>query len=42
MGAYVGRTAVTDGKGVMVEWRYANGGDYLPSDATVKRMRPAE
>ena len=42
MGAYVGRTAVRDGKGVMVDWRYADGGDYLPSDDTVKRMRPAE
>jgi branched-chain amino acid transport system substrate-binding protein len=42
MGAYVGRTAVKDGKGVMVEWRYADGGAYLPSDDTVKRLRPAE
>ena len=25
MGAYVGRTAVKDGKGVMVDWRYADG-----------------
>ena len=32
MGAYVGRTAVNDGKGVMVDWRYANGKDYLPPD----------
>ena len=42
MGAYVGRTAVKDGKGVMVDWRYADGKDYLPSDDTVKRLRPAE
>ena len=42
MGAYVGRTAVKDGKGVMTEWRYADGKDYLPSDDTVKRLRPAE
>ncbi len=42
MGAYVGRTAVRDGKGVMVDWRYADGKDYLPSDDTVKRLRPAE
>jgi branched-chain amino acid transport system substrate-binding protein len=41
MGAYVGRTAVRDGKGVMVEWRYASGKDYLPADDEVKRMRPA-
>jgi branched-chain amino acid transport system substrate-binding protein len=40
MGAYVGRTAVKDGKGVMVDWRYADGKDYLPSDADVKALRP--
>jgi branched-chain amino acid transport system substrate-binding protein len=39
MGAYVGRTAVKDGKGVMVDSRYADGGNYLPSDDTVKRLR---
>jgi branched-chain amino acid transport system substrate-binding protein len=42
MGAYVGRTAVKDGKGVMVDWRYADGKDYLPSDDAVKRLRPAD
>ena len=42
MGAYVGRTAVKDGKGLMVDWRYADGKDYLPSDDTVKRLRPAQ
>ena len=40
MGAYVGRTALKDGKGVMVDWRYADGKDYLPSDADVKKLRP--
>jgi len=42
MGAYVGRTAVKDGKGVMVDWRYADGSEYLPSDETVKRLRPKD
>ncbi len=42
MGAYVGRTAVKDGKGVMIEWRYADGKDFLPSDDAVKRKRPAD
>ena len=43
MGAYVGRTAVKDGKGVMVDWHYASGKDYLPSDDDVKRMmRPVQ
>lgn len=41
MGAYVGRIAVKDGKGVMVDWRYANGADFLPSDAIVQKLRPA-
>jgi branched-chain amino acid transport system substrate-binding protein len=39
MGAYVGRTAVKDGKGVMVEWKYADGKDYLPTDAVVRSLR---
>jgi branched-chain amino acid transport system substrate-binding protein len=42
MGAYVGRTAVKDGKGVMVDWRYADGAKYLPSDDIVRKMRPAQ
>jgi branched-chain amino acid transport system substrate-binding protein len=42
MGAYVGRTGVKDGKGVMTSWKYANGEDYLPSDAEVRKLRPAE
>jgi len=42
MGAFVGRTAVKDGKGVMVDWRYADGKNYLPSDDEVKRLRPAQ
>jgi branched-chain amino acid transport system substrate-binding protein len=42
MGAYVGRTDVRDGKGVMVDWRYADGNDYLPPDDVVRRMRPAD
>jgi branched-chain amino acid transport system substrate-binding protein len=41
MGAYVGRLAVKDGKGVMVDWHYANGADYLPADDWVRAHRPA-
>jgi branched-chain amino acid transport system substrate-binding protein len=41
MGAYVGRTDVRDGKGVMVDWRYADGKDYLPPDEEVRKLRPA-
>ena len=42
MGAYVGRTAVKDGKGVMVDWRYADGKGFLPDDDVVRKLRPAE
>jgi branched-chain amino acid transport system substrate-binding protein len=42
MGAYVGKTAVRDGKGVMVDWRYADGKDFLPSDDVVRKLRPAK
>jgi branched-chain amino acid transport system substrate-binding protein len=42
MGAYVGRTAVKDGKGVMVDWKYADGKDYQPDDDVVRKMRPPE
>ncbi|MDB5416416.1 MAG: periplasmic binding domain protein [Rubritepida sp.] len=40
MGAYVGKTALRGGKGVMVDWRYANGAAYLPSDEVVRTLRP--
>jgi branched-chain amino acid transport system substrate-binding protein len=42
MGTWVGKTDVKDGKGVMVDWFYADGADYQPSDDDVKSMRPAE
>ncbi|BBK37210.1 ABC transporter substrate-binding protein [Allostella sp. ATCC 35155] len=42
LGAYVGRTALSDGRGTMVDWRYADGADYLPDDATVRKLRPGE
>lgn len=41
MGAYVGRLAVKDGKGIMVDWKYADGKNYLPSDDWVRAHRPA-
>jgi len=40
MGAWVGTTALKDGKGVMVDWKYDDGANYLPSDAEVRAMRP--
>lgn len=41
MGAYVGKTALEDGKGVMIDWTYQDGADFLPSDEEVKKLRPA-
>lgn len=41
MGAFVGRIGIQDGKGVMTDWRFIDGKDALPSDADVKKMRPA-
>ena len=41
MGAFVGKTAVKDGAGVMVDFAYGDGKDYLPSDDVVKGLRPA-
>ncbi|MEP6607911.1 MAG: ABC transporter substrate-binding protein [Burkholderiaceae bacterium] len=42
MGAYVGKLDVRDGKGVMVEWRYADGAKYQPLDEEVIKLRPAD
>ncbi|HMA88594.1 MAG TPA: ABC transporter substrate-binding protein [Burkholderiales bacterium] len=39
MGAYVGQLARKDGKGVMVNWHFADGADYLPSPAEAKLLR---
>ena len=42
MGAFVGTTALKDGAGVMTDWTYLDGADYLPSDEEVSKLRPAE
>ena len=41
LGAFVGKTALRAGRGVMVEWRYADGARYLPTDDVVRSLRPA-
>jgi branched-chain amino acid transport system substrate-binding protein len=41
MGAYVGKTKNEGGKGVMVDYVYLDGAKYQPSDAEVKKLRPA-
>jgi len=42
MGAYVGKLDLRSGKGTMVDWRYADGKDYLPSEAEAAKRRPSE
>jgi branched-chain amino acid transport system substrate-binding protein len=42
MGAWVGKTAVEKGKGTMVDFKYVDGTSVQPSDAEVRKMRPAE
>lgn len=39
MGAYVGRLAKKNGKGVMVDWHFADGALFLPPFEEVKAMR---
>ena len=41
LGAFVGKTALRAGRGVMVEGRYADGARYLPTDDVVRSLRPA-
>jgi len=39
MGAFVGQLARRDGAGVMVNWHFADGADFLPPDAQVRALR---
>lgn len=41
MGAYVGTLAIKDGKGVMENFTYVDGAQVQPSDAQVRKWRPA-
>jgi branched-chain amino acid transport system substrate-binding protein len=41
MGAYVGKIALKNGKGTMADFKYVDGASVLPSDAEVKKLRPA-
>jgi branched-chain amino acid transport system substrate-binding protein len=42
LGAFVGKLDQKDGHGVMVDWRYVDGRNYLPNDAAVRKLRPAD
>jgi branched-chain amino acid transport system substrate-binding protein len=41
MGAFVGKIGLKDGRGTMVDFKYVDGASVLPSDAEVKKLRPA-
>jgi len=41
LGAFVGKTDMKGDKGVMVDWRYADGAAYLPAEADAAKKRPA-
>jgi branched-chain amino acid transport system substrate-binding protein len=41
MGAFVGKLALENGKGTMVDFKYVDGASVLPSDADVAKLRPA-
>ena len=41
MGAFVGKLALENGKGTMVDFKYVDGASVLPSDAEVAKLRPA-
>jgi branched-chain amino acid transport system substrate-binding protein len=42
MGAYVGRTTLRGGKGEMKDYVYYDGAKFLPPEAEVKKLRPAD
>ena len=42
LGAFTGKTALKDGKGIMVDTAYRKGSDYLPGDAEIEKMRPKD
>ena len=42
LGAFIGKTALKDGKGVMVDTVYRKGSDYLPGDAEIEKLRPKD
>ncbi|MEM9635839.1 MAG: ABC transporter substrate-binding protein [Pseudomonadota bacterium] len=42
MGAYVGKTGFVEEVPTIVDWVYADGADYLPSEEEAAKLRPAE
>ncbi len=41
LGAYVGKIGIKNGLGTMVDYKYVDGASVLPSDAEVRKLRPA-
>ena len=41
MGAYVGKLAIKDGKGIMTDFTYVDGASVQPADEQVRQWRPA-
>lgn len=42
MGAYLGKVALKDGKGFMIDYRYIDGASVVPSDSEVSKLRPSK
>ena len=40
MGAWVGKTKIEDGGGVMTDWRYVDGASALPTPDAARKLRP--
>jgi branched-chain amino acid transport system substrate-binding protein len=40
-GSWVGRLDIRNGRGVMADWQYLNGADYLPPEGEARAWRPA-
>ncbi len=40
LGTFVGKLALKDGRGTMVDWRYVDGAAVLPPDDVVRQLRP--
>jgi branched-chain amino acid transport system substrate-binding protein len=41
LGAFVGKIALKNGRGTMVDFRYVDGASVMPSDQEVRKLRPA-
>ena len=42
MGCFVGKIALENGRGTMVDFKYVDGASVMPSDAAVHKLRRAK